>query len=269
MSIDEVTISTSAAKLRALVHGEGPAVLLIHGWLHSADIWLDVLKQMPVDYRVIAIDLPGHGKSNPVENCPVTIDFFSAIVEAAIAECASGKLAALVGDSMGAVIALKLLAGSNNFRETKVLLSGCPFYGLPVFFRFFLFKGIIGYNLRMLKKMGHFSESLIKFWSFLTLKNANSINQVLLQSVRAADPETAARLFRQFVHRTDIDLNQVQCNLPIVVIRGEFDRIISKRNSIRLSRALDSQHLEIPNAGHTPMIENTSEYAAALLALLN
>lgn len=124
-SIDELTISTPSAKLRALMKGEGPVVLFVHGWLHSAEIWMDVFERIPDEYKLIAIDLPGHGKSNPLENCSVNLDSFSSIVEAAIAKFSTGKLVAFVGDSMGALIVLKMLARSQNFREAKVLLSGC------------------------------------------------------------------------------------------------------------------------------------------------
>src|SRR5690348_6481016 len=39
------------------------AVIFIHGWTCSSDFWKDSYNAFP-SYRVIAIDLPGHGKSD-------------------------------------------------------------------------------------------------------------------------------------------------------------------------------------------------------------
>jgi len=49
--------------LFAQVNGEGPVVVLLHGWGMNADVWEDVCAELVDSYRVIAIDLPGHGRS--------------------------------------------------------------------------------------------------------------------------------------------------------------------------------------------------------------
>ena len=43
--------------------GSGPTLVLIHGVCHSRHAWDDVVPYLADDFRVITIDLPGHGES--------------------------------------------------------------------------------------------------------------------------------------------------------------------------------------------------------------
>ena len=43
--------------------GEGPCIVLLHGYLESGEIWSSFVKQFPKSFRFIIPDLPGHGKS--------------------------------------------------------------------------------------------------------------------------------------------------------------------------------------------------------------
>ena len=43
--------------------GDGPPLLLIHGFLNDATVWGGVIDELVQDFRCVAIDLPGHGRS--------------------------------------------------------------------------------------------------------------------------------------------------------------------------------------------------------------
>lgn len=43
--------------------GKGRAIVLLHGFLGSHEIWSDFVKKLSKRYRIITIDLPGHGKT--------------------------------------------------------------------------------------------------------------------------------------------------------------------------------------------------------------
>ena len=51
--------------MRVLAHGRGPAVVLLHGVSLSAAVWAPLFSRAP-DFRLLAVDLPGHGLSDPV-----------------------------------------------------------------------------------------------------------------------------------------------------------------------------------------------------------
>ncbi|HYJ90213.1 MAG TPA: alpha/beta hydrolase [Pyrinomonadaceae bacterium] len=74
------------------------ALILIHGWTCSADFWKDSFNAFP-KYRVIAIDLPGHGQSDKPK-VDYTMQYFARSIEAVMKEAKIEK-AVLVGHSMG------------------------------------------------------------------------------------------------------------------------------------------------------------------------
>jgi pimeloyl-ACP methyl ester carboxylesterase len=43
--------------------GKGNCLVLLHGFTESMDIWEDFSGVLKEDYRVLCVDLPGHGKS--------------------------------------------------------------------------------------------------------------------------------------------------------------------------------------------------------------
>jgi pimeloyl-ACP methyl ester carboxylesterase len=74
------------------------ALILIHGWTCNADFWKDSYRAFP-EYRVIAIDLPGHGKSDKAKT-NYSMEYFARSIDA-VMKAAKIKQAVLVGHSMG------------------------------------------------------------------------------------------------------------------------------------------------------------------------
>ena len=58
-------ISSRGAKIRYTDIGKGRVIVLLHGFLESLEVWFGngFANELAKKYRVIAIDLPGHGKS--------------------------------------------------------------------------------------------------------------------------------------------------------------------------------------------------------------
>ena len=56
---------TSRVRFAGVIGGEGPPVLLLHGYPQCHATWHDVAPALAKRYTVIAPDLPGYGKSTP------------------------------------------------------------------------------------------------------------------------------------------------------------------------------------------------------------
>lgn len=64
MSTTEGDVATaSGARVRVRTTGEGPPVLLLHGWPQTSRMWDGVTPALAVDHTVVAADLPGYGDS--------------------------------------------------------------------------------------------------------------------------------------------------------------------------------------------------------------
>ncbi len=47
--------------------GDGPSLVLLHGWAFNSDIFHGLVDKYKANYRVTVIDLPGHGRSNDID----------------------------------------------------------------------------------------------------------------------------------------------------------------------------------------------------------
>jgi pimeloyl-ACP methyl ester carboxylesterase len=84
--------------------GNGKATLvLVHGWTCDESSWREQVPILAKQYRVITLDLPGHGRSGSPTNGPLTMDLFARAVEAVRAEAGAERIV-LVGHSMGAPV---------------------------------------------------------------------------------------------------------------------------------------------------------------------
>jgi len=84
--------------------GKGNTVLLIHGFLEDSTMWVDLTSHIDKRYRVIAVDLLGHGKSD-CYGYVHTMEDQADMLFALISELRLRKVS-LVGHSMGGYIAL-------------------------------------------------------------------------------------------------------------------------------------------------------------------
>ncbi len=108
-------------------HGNGPTVLMLHGWTCDGADWSWLAADLAIDHRVVIVDLRGHGRSTQM------VDPFGARV---LAEDTARVLrhlaidrAVVVGHSMGAIVASAFTVEFPNMVSALVLID--PTYGLP------------------------------------------------------------------------------------------------------------------------------------------
>ena len=87
--------------------GEGTPVVLLHGYLESSDIWDDFAKKLSEKYRVISVDLPGHGMSGSYGSTH-TMEFMANIVKELL-DTLGIKKVFLTGHSLGGYVTLAFL----------------------------------------------------------------------------------------------------------------------------------------------------------------
>jgi pimeloyl-ACP methyl ester carboxylesterase len=81
--------------------GKGPrTVILVHGWTCDDTTWESQVPALARDFRVLTIDLPGHGKSGAPKDGKLSMDLFARAVESVRRE-ANAERVVLAGHSMG------------------------------------------------------------------------------------------------------------------------------------------------------------------------
>lgn len=103
--------------------GTGPrAVVLVHGWACDLQFWRRQVPDLAARTRVLALDLPGHGLSDKPER-EYSMAFLGRAVAAVLADAGADE-AALVGHSMGALVARQALDSDPRRVRTLVLADG-------------------------------------------------------------------------------------------------------------------------------------------------
>ncbi len=101
-----------------------PAVVFVHGAQHDHSVWILQSRYLAHHgYGVLALDLPGHGRSDgpALASIGELADWVGAVQDAAAA-----KQAAIVGHSMGSLIALEC-AARRPARTAKIALLACAY----------------------------------------------------------------------------------------------------------------------------------------------
>jgi pimeloyl-ACP methyl ester carboxylesterase len=103
-----VTAPARAASVDGLaIHsasvGTGPTLVFVHGWTCDASSWNAQVDAFAKQYRVITLDLPGHGESQSPRDGKFSMDLFARAVEAVRSEAGADRIV-LIGHSMGAPV---------------------------------------------------------------------------------------------------------------------------------------------------------------------
>ncbi len=96
------------ARVRYQSFGKGAkAVVLVHGWLCDHLIWIRNIPALSAEYRVIVMDLPGHGGSDGPK-VDYTQQHFASAVDAVLRDAKVSR-AVLIGHNMGAPVARQFM----------------------------------------------------------------------------------------------------------------------------------------------------------------
>jgi pimeloyl-ACP methyl ester carboxylesterase len=125
VSAEDQFFDSNGVRIRYVDQGSGPPVVLIHGFSGNLDLgWVEtgVLPNLATDYRVIALDCRGHGKSDkPHDPKSYGLQMGQDVVR--LLDHLHIARAHIVGHSMGAGIVAKLLT-TNPDRFLTATLSG-------------------------------------------------------------------------------------------------------------------------------------------------
>ncbi|MBT8144660.1 MAG: alpha/beta fold hydrolase [Gammaproteobacteria bacterium] len=126
--LEQGTVSVDGRDM-AYLHrpGDGPTVVLIHGFASEKDVWLRFLGDIPRDYAVYAIDLPGHGDSFRDPAFHYDIPAIVATLEAAISQLTDGPVH-MVGTSLGGMIATLYTVSQPDRVESLALYAPAGVY---------------------------------------------------------------------------------------------------------------------------------------------
>jgi pimeloyl-ACP methyl ester carboxylesterase len=218
--------------LRYQVTGQGPPVVLIHGFGETLERWetAGVTQALTPHFRVIALEVRGHGQSGKPHDPRSYGPLLATDVVHLLHEVAATK-AHVVGYSMGALIALDI-AAHHQESALSVVLGGAGWIA---------------------------PEALDDL-----REQADALERGAGASRNREDSRAFAALLRGFRILREDDVRRIR--VPMAAFVGANDRFLSDVR--RLSSALPAVHVVvIPEASHATALDDPA-FADALLAFL-
>lgn len=103
MKLEAETVQVDGLSIHYLAAGEGLPVLLVHGWPTSSFLWRNVIPPIAEHRRVIAIDLPGFGRSDKPTDRKYDFAFYARVLDGFLAQLKIDRLGLVVHDLGGPV----------------------------------------------------------------------------------------------------------------------------------------------------------------------
>lgn len=253
--------------LNAEVRGRGRRdLVLLHGWGMNLKVWDALAEALARRFRVIAIDLPGHGRSewDGVAYTPAAQTFR---VHETLAPLTTRYT--LLGWSLGGQFALDLAAAMPAGVERLILVATTPRFLAGPGWRF----GVKEASLERLaaqvredpkEAVQGFIRQQARGLARRTTAKVLSCLSGALERGGAAHPE-ALRWGLERLRLGDLRVQLSQVRTPTLVIAGQDDRITPPGASRALAAALPKGSFrQLRGAGHVPFLSNRDQFLAAL-----
>lgn len=234
-------------------HGAGAkTVVMIHGWTCDHTFWSAQVPAFSKRYKVIALDLPGHGRSAGSEAYPVTL--FARALEAVMSAEKVDK-ATLMGHSMGGAVILTFARLFPGKLEAAVLVDSfmrdASAAAMPVNFHE-RFAGEAGKDARRKMIEGMFSAA-----------TTPEVREQILKGMLGAPESTAVGAMKGMFEPEVWREGQSQAPALAVVANPEQLTEASAR-----ARFPNLTYRDVPGTGHFLMMEKPAEFNTIVLEWL-
>lgn len=244
------------------VTGEGPPLVLLHGWAMHAGVFAPLVEHLRASHTLYLVDLPGHGNSHD-STLPLALEPVVAYLADVLPP------AVWLGWSLGGLFALQAAATRPLHVRGLVMLCANPrfvrgqdwTYGMsPEIFRGFA---------RGLRE--DYRETLDRFVALEAFGSDDARGEMrTLRNALFARGEPAAHVLADGLELLEtVDLREALPALPMpsLWISGRRDRLVDPR-AMRAAAALSprASATTLEHAGHAPFLTHASDLAGQLLA---
>jgi pimeloyl-[acyl-carrier protein] methyl ester esterase len=248
-------------KLHVETLGEGPELVLVHGWSMHGEVCHGLAERLATRFRVQVPDLPGHGRSRgePLPELSQLAALLADLFPAATHLC---------GWSLGAQVAMRWALDQPSRIRRLALIAATPRFPAGDGWQAGSALGDLEAFARALHE--DYRGTLERF--------------IALQAVGSPAPRKVVADFRRrLAHAAPPDMDALDAGLrilattdlrsevgtlmqPTLLLHGQRDAVVPEAAARWLAGALpDGRLTVIPTAGHGPFVSHESDCARALL----
>jgi pimeloyl-ACP methyl ester carboxylesterase len=251
----------------------GPSIVMVHGFAASLDAWEPWVARLGNDYRIVTLDLPGHGLTRAPSTYVISLDRCADLVDVVADRLKLGRYV-VVGNSMGGGVAWGLALRHPDHVRGLVLVDsvGLPEArrdrGSPLVFKIMASPAgrllLRHMDTRPLAERGlrsaYVDPSLVTpalIDRYVDLSRAPGHRSILLNGQGpGSGPKITAETFKHI-------------RIPTLVMHGEADTVIPVAAGRRLADAIPGARLiTYPGVGHVPMEQIPDQSARDLRSFL-
>jgi len=266
-----VTVDGRRVHLVELGGGAGSPLVLIHGLGGRWQSWLETIPRLARGRRVVALDLPGFGRSQPPRE-PISIAGYARRVERVCDLLDLGRVA-LAGNSMGGLVAAELALRFPERVERLALVApaaipAAEYNPLPAM-------ALVAALARTPLGSADGMRALIgrrraRHLAFATLvRHPSLIDRAMLCELVAGRGAAGLADAARAMIAHDIHDEVRRIAVPALIVHGRHDMLVPVRHSGWLARQLRGELAVFDDTGHLPMVERPVPFNDALLRFLD
>ena len=240
---------------------DAPVLMLLHGSSASLHTWEGWAAALSDRFRVVALDLPGHGMTGPwPSGGDYSLAGYAEFLDR-FADRLGLQRFSLAGNSLGGTIAWTY-AGLHPQRVERLILIDAAGYPRPEQRRFF---GVLNFPgaelaLRWLTPRFRVAATLRSVYADSSKVDDALVDRYRDLVLRAGNRAAILPRLRQYA--PDLTLLR-RLDMPVLVMWGAQDRIVPPADAFRFQNDIEDAVLQIySDLGHVPMEENPARSAA-------
>jgi pimeloyl-ACP methyl ester carboxylesterase len=244
-------------------YGKGAAVVLVHGLGGSWQNWLENVRAIGLDHRVIAPDMPGFGYSEEPAG-EVSIPGYARTI-ATLCEQLGIARAAVIGNSLGGFISAEVAIQFPELVERLCLVSAAGYSINETPRSQVVLWGRI--NTAVATRTAARTEAFVRrpvlrHLTFSTLvRHPTRVPQDMLYELarHSGRPGFMPALYAHMKYDFRDRVGDIAC--PALVVWGRDDMVVTARDADEYERALPSARKVVyEDTGHLPMVERPREF---------
>ncbi|HZZ36192.1 MAG TPA: alpha/beta fold hydrolase [Caulobacteraceae bacterium] len=235
------------------VHGDGPALLLTHGYSATSQMWKGQIATLEPHFTLITWDMRGHGQSDYPEDQSAYSEAHTVADMAALLDAVGAEKAVIGGLSLGGYMSLAFhLAHPERTRALLIIDTG-PGYRKD--------EPREGWNANALKTADRYEKDGLGLLASGSAERATATHR---------DATGLARAARGMLTQKDARVIESLPNIavPSIVIVGENDTPFIAASDYMAAKIPGAKKAVIPGAGHAANIDQPEAFNAALVGFL-
>jgi pimeloyl-ACP methyl ester carboxylesterase len=276
--------SADGTRLHVEIFGpeEAPSIVLVHGWTNEIAVWHHQIRDLVGDFRVVAYDQRGHGRSDPPQDGVYSSDALGDDLHAVIsAAVPAGQRCMVVGHSMGGMtivawagrnpehvtdhVAAALLIGTGMGNLLEHMLVLRPRWGAR------MYRALAPRAVALPLKLPQHSTPLsYRAMRYIALSPKASPGAVAFTDEMTAHCPAPVRAgFGRALSTLDLYASVPKLRVPTGVMVGRLDKLTPPWHARKLAETLPDlvELIELDGVGHMLQLEAPREVTLRIAAL--